>query len=129
MANYDIPQYPSKRLRYFNNQFLIDQDFIDDDASQIGHERAFLRALCIAGVCEGLQVTYPTANLPPSVSAGIAIDKAGRMIVVDHATDALVKSDTLADGDYFIHISFLETEEADVNEVVRSEEHTTELQR
>jgi len=112
MANYDIPQYPSKRLRYFNNQFLIDQDFIDDDAAQIGHERAFLRALCIAGVCEGLQVTYPTTNLPPSVSAGIAIDKAGRMIVVDHATDALVKSDALADGDYFIHISFLETEDA-----------------
>jgi hypothetical protein len=111
MANYDIPDYPIKRLRYFNNQFLVDQDFIDDDASQIAHERAFLRSLCVAGVCEGLQVTYPAANKPPSVSAGVAVDKTGRMIVIGGATDALAKPDALSDGDYFVHISFLETED------------------
>jgi hypothetical protein len=110
MANYDIPDLPTKRLRYFNNQFLIDQDFIDDDAWQIGHERAFLRSLCVAGVCEGLNVSYP-ANKPPSVSPGVAIDSMGRMIVIATATDALVKPDALADGDYFLHISFLESED------------------
>lgn len=112
MANYDIPQYPTKRLRYFNNQFLIDQDFIDDDAARISHERAFLRSLCVAGVCEGMQVTYPATNLPPSVGPGVAIDKAGRMIALDGAINALAKPDALADGDYFIHISFLEIEDA-----------------
>jgi hypothetical protein len=109
MANYNIPQYPTKRLRYFNNQFLNDQDFIDDDAAQIGHERAVLRSLCVAGVCEGLVVTYPASNKPPSVSAGIAIDKAGCLIVIDQPTDGLANPSALADGDYFVHISFLES--------------------
>jgi len=116
MANYEIPQYPTQRLRYFNNQFLNDQDFIDDGAAQLGHERALLRSLCVAGVCEGMQVTYPDPNLPPSVSAGIAVDNAGRMIVVDRATDALAKPEKLADGEYFIHISFREIEDAQAAE-------------
>ena len=111
MANYDIPQYPTKRLRYFNNQFLKDQDFIDIDASQLGHERALLRSLCVAGVCEGLVVTYPATNKPPSVSAGIAVDRNGRMIVIDQPADGLANPSSLADGDYFVHISFLESED------------------
>ena len=111
MANYDIPDYPLKRVRYFNNQFLIDQDFIDSEVVQIGHERAILRALCVAGVCEGLLVTYPATNKPPSVGPGVAVDAKGRMIVVASATDALARPDALADGDYFVHISFLETED------------------
>lgn len=111
MANYDIPQYPTKRLRYFNNQFLKDQDFIDVDAARIGHERAVLRSLCVAGVCEGLVITYPAPNKPPSVSAGVAVDKTGRMIVIDQPTDGLADPSALADGDYFVHISFLESED------------------
>lgn len=111
MANYNIPQYPTKRLRYFNNQFLKDQDFIDDDAARIGHERAVLRSLWVAGVCEGLVVTYPTPNKPPSVSAGVAVDKTGQMIVIDQPTDGLANPSALADGDYFVHISFLESED------------------
>src|SRR3954465_5206668 len=111
MANYDIPQYPTKRLRYFNNQFLKDQDFIDVDSARIGHERAVLRSLCVAGVCEGLVITYPAANKPPSVSAGVAVDKTGRMIVLDQPTDGLTNPSSLADGDYFVHISFLESED------------------
>ena len=35
MANYNIPTYPTRRLRYYNNQFLKDQDFIDDQAHQL----------------------------------------------------------------------------------------------
>jgi hypothetical protein len=111
MANYDIPQYPTKRLRYFNNQFLKEQDFIDVDAARIGHERAVLRSLCVAGVCEGLVVTYPAPNKPPSVSAGVAVDKTGRMIVIDQPTDGPANPSALADGDYFVHISFLESED------------------
>lgn len=111
MANYDIPQYPSKRLRYFNNQFLKDQDFIDDTSHQIGCERALLRSLCVAGVCEGLVVSYPATNQPPSVSAGVAIDGSGQMIVLDQLTAGRASPAALADGDYFVHISFLESED------------------
>ena len=111
MANYDIPTYPTKRLRYFNNQFLNDQDFIDDSSSPLAHQRAFLRSLCVAGVWEGLVVSYPAANQPPSVSPGVAVDRTGRMIVLEQATGALAGPGGLADGTYVVHISFLETED------------------
>ena len=50
MADYTIPTSPLKRLRYYNNQFLTEKDFIDDQAAHLAHERAYLRALCTPGV-------------------------------------------------------------------------------
>jgi hypothetical protein len=107
MATYDIPEYPTKRLRYFNNQFLNEQDFIDGDAYQVAHERAHLRALCVAGIGEGLVVSFPDPAKPPMVSPGIAIDRLGRMIVLAQPTAA--SSDIpakLLDGDHVLYISF-----------------------
>jgi hypothetical protein len=112
MANYDIPKYPIKRLRYFNNQFLKDQDFVDDSASSLAREQAFLRSLCAPGVCEGLAVLWPATNKPPTITPGLAVDPKGRLIVLDQNTDAPVSPAALADGDYVVHISFSETEDA-----------------
>src|SRR5262245_55107720 len=111
MANYDIPKYPIKRLRYFNNQFLKDQDFIDDSASSLARERAFLRALSAQGVCEGLFVQYPAPDKPPRISAGVAVDRKGRLIVLDQATDAPTSPGGLADNEYAILLTFGEAED------------------
>ncbi len=37
MADYSIPTSPLKRLRYYNNQFLAEKDFIDDQAAHLAH--------------------------------------------------------------------------------------------
>ena len=110
MPDYAIPPYPTTRLRYFNNQFLNEQDFIDEDAYEVGREQAFRRALCVAGVCEGLTVTYAAdAKQPPQVAAGSAIDASGRLIVLAQATSASSDVPTkLANGPYQLYIQFQE---------------------
>src|SRR5262245_22182285 len=119
MAVYDIQQFPANRLRYFNNQFLSDQDFIDDQRAQIARDRAQTRALCVAGVCEGLAVTYPDPRKAPVVGKGTAIDATGKLIVVVDDSSNIAMSDTLpsglADGDYWLHISFADVEDANAN--------------
>ena len=108
MADYSIPTYPTKRLRYYNNQFLRDQDFIDDQAQHISRTQAHLRSLCVAGVCEGLNVTVD-ANKLLQVSAGLAIDPTGELIALTPG-GAGPSAAALADGPYLVHISFLEKE-------------------
>lgn len=107
MAKYDIPQYPTKRLRYFNNQFLKEKDFIDDQAAHYAHERAQLRALCAPGVLEGLLVTPGEAGGPLQISAGVAVDRSGRLIVLDPAGTGPSPSG-LSAGSYLLYIQFNE---------------------
>ncbi len=109
-ANYDIPDYPTKRLRYFNNQFLNQQDFIDEESYHIAHEQAHMRALFVAGVCEGLQLGFPNGpSKPLTVMKGYAVDGKGRMIVLANSTDGPAGwPGSLADGDYLLHLSFFE---------------------
>src|SRR5262245_23444764 len=105
--NYDIPSFPAKRLRYFNNQFLNDQDFIDEDAYVVGREQAQRRALCVAGVCEGLLVSYPDPAKPPVVAPGTAIDDLGRLIVLPQPAEASKDIPSkLLDGTYQLYIKF-----------------------
>lgn len=106
MDNYDIPQFPIKRLRYFNGQFLNQQDFIDDQAAHLAHERAQLRALCVAGICEGMTVTYTTGTAPPSISAGVAIDSSGRMIVIKDPITGPTPAGL--SGEFLLHVRFNE---------------------
>lgn len=109
MANYTIPNYPTRRLRYYNNQFLKEQDFIDDQAYQLSLARAHLRSLCVAGVCEGLTVRMDGAK-KLQIAPGIAIDAEGRMIALD-AEKPGPDASTLGDGEYVLHISFHEDED------------------
>jgi len=108
MADYIIPQYPIKRLRYFNNQFLNEKDFIDDQAAHLGHERAQLRALCVAGICEGLALSYPGGpTAPPTVAPGIAVDNSGRLIAIKDAVAGPAPTG-LTPGEYLVHLRFNE---------------------
>lgn len=111
MADYRIPTFPLKRLRYYNNQFLNDQDFIDDQAANISRERAQLRALCTPGVWEGLVVTYATlpTTAAPTVGIGIAADNLGRLIVLNAAASGPAPS-TLGTGSFVLSIQYNEVE-------------------
>ena len=80
-ANYQQPEYVEKRLRYFDDQFLKDQDFIDEQKYHIDRQRRGDRMLKVSGISEGLKVTaqgVATALLEP----GTAIDPKGRLVVL-----------------------------------------------
>lgn len=71
-----------KRLNYFTSQFLVEQDFKDEQAYFLDMRRRhnqFHHSWGVAG--DGLQASK-TADKSVSVSAGMAVDKQGREIVL-----------------------------------------------
>jgi hypothetical protein len=90
----DNPRIPAPkipRVRYFNNQFLNDQDFIDEQMYHMAAQRRHGSLLHVAGVLEGLQVTKTDPPDAPeakaTVSAGTAYDGHGREILIDQQVD------------------------------------------
>ncbi|NEO99917.1 MAG: hypothetical protein F6K58_14800 [Symploca sp. SIO2E9] len=78
----DYTQYPyiEKRVRYFDGQFLKDQDFIDEQKYYIDRQRRLNKFLRVSGVCDGL--TLETATDHVTVKPGTALDSQGRQIVL-----------------------------------------------
>ncbi|KST68628.1 phage tail protein [Mastigocoleus testarum] len=81
-ANYQQPEYVERRTRYFDGQFLKDQDFIDEQKYHIDRLRRSHKLLHIKGICEGLKVTVDNEKKTYEVIAGTAIDEQGRFIVL-----------------------------------------------
>ncbi|MGE5656343.1 MAG: hypothetical protein ACM37W_06975 [Actinomycetota bacterium] len=80
-ANYEQPTYLDKRLRYFDGQFLKDQDFIDEQKYHVDRLRRLSRILQVSGISEGLTVAVAGIDRA-SVSPGTAVDPRGRLIVL-----------------------------------------------
>lgn len=82
-ATYEQPQDVVTRVRFFDGQYLQDQDFVDDQHYHIDRQRRHNRQLHVAGVADGLAVTRvadnPTRVL---VAPGTAVDAEGRLIVL-----------------------------------------------
>src|SRR6266700_3193786 len=85
-ANYDLPAAVDKRVRFFDGQFLQDQDFIDEQKYHLDRERRLSRLLRVTGIAEGLSVV-PKVN-QVTVTPGMAVDGLGRHLVV--AADLVV---------------------------------------
>jgi hypothetical protein len=86
-ADYQQYDYIEKRLRYFDGQFLKDQDFIDEQKYHIDRQRRPLRQLHVSGIVEGLTVMQGSLENPDelgraTVMPGTAIDRQGRQIVL-----------------------------------------------
>ena len=81
MADYTQPESVDRRLRYFDGQFLREQDFIDEQRYHLDRSRRLARLAHTPGVVEGLTVTA-VPNAPKiTVSAGTALDGQGRLLV------------------------------------------------
>ncbi len=85
----DYTQYPyiEKRLRYFDGQFLKDQDFIDEQKYHVDRQRRHQRFLYVSGILDGLEVTPGTGSNPATphlvtVAPGTALDREGRQLVL-----------------------------------------------
>lgn len=87
MADYTQPDDATRRVRFFDGQFLQDQDFADEQKYHIDRHRRLARTLHVTGVVEGFGVRAEGANRV-RVTAGTAIDDDGRFVVL--AEDRLV---------------------------------------
>jgi hypothetical protein len=71
-----------KRLRYFNGQFLQEEDFADEQAYHIDRQRRHNRLLHTPGIAEGLDVKADKGAREAKVMPGTAVDAKGRAIVL-----------------------------------------------
>ena len=81
MADYGQPGAATRRVRFYDGQFLVDQDFVDEQKYHLDRERRLGKVLQITGIAEGLAAAAAGAN-KVRVSAGTAIDSAGRLLVL-----------------------------------------------
>lgn len=109
MADYTQPDVVPKRVRFFDGQYLEDQDFIDEQKFHLDRERRQSRLLRLTGVSFGLTVTVTSGEqFSIMVSAGTAVDALGRHLVL--AADTTVSVGDL-DGrqDIEVHLAYRET--------------------
>lgn len=111
MGKYDLTDENgralSKRLRYFDGQFLQDTDFIDEQKYQLDRRLRLTRGLHASGVTTGLNVSVDSKTVSILVSDGTAIDDQGRLVVLPAAV-TLSASARSAGEDLVILITFTE---------------------
>src|SRR5690242_18077718 len=83
-TDYTLPAVMEKRTRFFDGQFLTDQDFVDEQKFHLDRQRRHQRVLHVSGVCEGLEVTATALNTV-SVGPGTAVDADGRTLALGAA--------------------------------------------
>jgi hypothetical protein len=80
-TDYTLPAVTEKRTRFFDGQFLTDQDFVDEQKFHLDRQRRHQRVLHVSGVCEGLEVAATALNAV-SVGPGTAVDADGRTLAL-----------------------------------------------
>ena len=80
-TDYTLPAVTEKRTRFFDGQFLVDQDFVDEQKYHLDRQRRHQRLLHVSGVCDGLEVRATGLNTV-SVGPGTAVDPDGRTLAL-----------------------------------------------
>src|SRR5262245_10015790 len=73
---------PIKRVRYYDQQSLVEPDFTDEQRYHVEMRRRINRLFHSFGIADGLQVIR-SGSKQVTVKAGLAIDRDGREIVLD----------------------------------------------
>lgn len=118
-----MKDYVSQRLRYFNGQFLEEDDFTDEQAYHLNRRRLHNQHLHTPGIIEGLKVLWEDSK-KIKVEAGKALDSWGREIILN---DDIIKEITPGDGLICVWIEYSEAQvanqdDADANTATRVEE-------
>jgi hypothetical protein len=128
MADYALPAVVEKRVRYFDGQFLQDQDFIDEQDYQLDREHRVNRLLHGPGVAEGLGVTSGAPN-QVTVAAGTAIHANGWQLALAQATNVDLPAATFNNKQGVqLYLSYLVSAE-DPQTVAGSSDFTRWLER
>ncbi|MBL7494833.1 hypothetical protein I6A81_00810, partial [Frankia sp. CN7] len=94
MADYTKPADVLKRVRFFDGQFLIDQDFVDEQYYHLDRERRTARSLRLTGVVDGLAIAAASgAPYRITVSPGSAVDPLGRHLLLTGAVTLVLPTD------------------------------------
>jgi hypothetical protein len=113
----------TKRLHYFDHQFLRANDFNDEQTYHVNRLRIHNRALHTPGIAEGLKVIFETGATAVTVQKGTAVDGEGQLIILTE--DQRVElGDQAADAAVYITIAYKETQtdiskESDVHDNTR----------
>jgi uncharacterized protein YoxC len=97
-----------QRLNYFTSQFLVENDFQDEQAYHREMRHRHNRSLHTPGVVEGLIVSK-AGDRQVKVSAGMAIDPEGQEMILLAESGAIALSG--ANTDVFVTIQYGETKE------------------
>jgi hypothetical protein len=81
MADYSETGDVDRRVRYFDGQFLREQDFIDEQRYHVDRERRLARVAHTPGIVEGLAVTAVPNAPKVTIAPGTAVDGLGRLLV------------------------------------------------
>jgi hypothetical protein len=128
MADYDLPAVVEKRVRYFDGQYLQDQDFIDEQNYQRDREHRHNNLLHGPGIADGLTVTSAAPN-QVTVAPGTAVDSDGYQLVLAQATTVnLPAADFNDKTGVQLYISYLQSAE-DPQTVAGSADLTRWLER
>jgi hypothetical protein len=128
MADYVPPGVAEKRVRYFDGQFLQDQDFIDEQNYQLDREHRHNRLLHGPGIADGLAVTSTAPN-QVTVAPGTAIDSDGHQLALADATTVDLPAGDFNDKQGVqLYLSYAESAE-DPQAVGGSQDFTRWLER
>ena len=109
MADYTQPDMVEQRVRFFDGQFLQDQDFVDEQKYHLDRERRLGRVLRMSGIADGLSVSMSKAN-QVTITPGTAIDSMGRQLVLASARTVDLPADRFNDKSAInLYIIFQET--------------------
>lgn len=96
----------TKRMNYFDRQFLRAADFQDEQAYALDRRRRHNRLLHAPGIAEGLQVSANLNDAFVTVAAGAAYDALGREIVLASSEQVDVSAITGATATAYITIGY-----------------------
>ena len=121
-----MKDYVSQRLRYFNGQFLEEDDFADEQAYHLNRRRLHNQHLHTSGIIKGLEV-HREDSKRIRVKAGMALDSWGREIILNDDIIKDIKDITPSDGLICVWIEYCEVkienqDDADANTATRVEE-------
>lgn len=83
----------TKRMNYFDRQFLRAKDFQDEQAYHIDRRRRHARLLHTPGIAEGLEVEGALGQDSVTITPGTAIDAEGREIVLAQPQTLSLRND------------------------------------
>src|SRR2546423_684648 len=95
-----------KRLNYYNSQFLVADDFLDEQYYHTQMRRFHNRSLHTWGIVEELEVKQVAATNKVTVAPGIAIDRLGQEIVWTKESDAIALDGFDANSQVYVTIRY-----------------------
>jgi len=105
MSDNEFPNHVKKRLKYYDGQFLVVQDFQAEQNYHLDRQRRQNRLLRTPGILEGLEVEVNDNRTGVKIAPGTAVDYQGRLIIVSDLLIFQGKPESLgSDGKFEIDI-------------------------